>query len=182
MNVVSTLALVATLAHASATAHKKHHKTVLPQSISRVMKAHPGGTLVAKPMIMGKIIPFGVKRPQFRLAPLNTYYGNCGASYLYTYNAGGGYMQETFGLNLNYAIINASAVVSWSNSRTGGHNAFDQAWGVNLNGNENAYHRAYTNWGSVYSVMYAKALIVTPFGWTTCATPLGQPYSITYVY
>lgn len=175
--ILAAVLAAATLPAVAATAHAA--TPALPKSVQRTIREHPGGVLRVQRMVYSR----HHKRGQ--LSTYNTVWGNCGQSYLYTIPATGighGWMQESFGLSLDYPIVSASAVVSWSNISTGGHNAYDQAWGWNINGNEHTYRNAYVGVGWVYAVMYASALIITPGGWATCHTPYGQPYSTIYVY
>lgn len=160
------------LAAASPAIAKTHHG--LPVWLVQYMKAHPGGKLVTKPM---------VATSSNRLGPRNRVNGNCGASYLYINAAPGighGWIQEIAGISLDWPITGGGGIISWSNSSTGGHNAYDWAFGFNINGNAHVTRNAYTRVGWIYAVMAASAIMIPPWGPVVCHTPYGQPYSITY--
>lgn len=158
-------------------ARHQHSQHSLPVSLVRYMRAHPGGNLLAVPMVMTPV------RPKGGAHAANTVSGNCGQSFLYINNAPGighGWIQEYAGVSLNWPITGGGGLISWSNSTTGGHNAYNWGFGFDINGNASLTRNAYTRVGWIYAVMSASALMITPFGPVACHTPTGQPYSFTY--
>lgn len=173
----AVLPVVASLALASpavAHTHRLHHHRGLPASLVQFMRAHPGGHLAIAGMRLSS-------RPG-AAHPATSVTGNCGQSFLYISNASGighGWIQEYAGVSLDYPLLGGSGTISWSNTSTGGHNAYLWSFGGNINGNAHIVRNAYTHVGWIYAVMYASAVVLAPFP-TTCTTPYGQPWSTTY--
>lgn len=147
----------------------------LPASLRAFMKAHPGGHLKTRGMVFD--------HPKRRSATAaNAVTGNCGTSYDYISPAGikWGWIQEYFGVSMDYILIGGGGTESWTNETTGGHAAYVAGWGFNLGGNAHTVRNAYTKEGYIYNVLYAH-VVVSVFGINEgCHTPYGRPWSVTY--